>query len=355
MICPRGIAFSFGMLLSGGCSHHHPLAAPAAPLTPPTRLCGATESGNSAACRSVREVEHLLDAEPVILGMVDPPSGSQGAKVLTLKASGPRGATVFRAKWRPQSSADLINEPRKELAAYAVQRLFLTDDEFVSPPTVAHCFPLSSYRQFAKAEQPTFEVADCVLGFASYWLEDVQSVSAARKHGVLDSGDGVWDAARFDRDTLYRESVAKTNLLMFLIEHGDAHDDQFLLEVTPHGARAFVVDNSIAFLSIPNPMLLFREDWSNIHVPWLPKRAIERLRRLTDDDYTLLGTVAELELKDRQLVTPSELERAPSDGSAMSWHGSRLRFGLTTKEIALVRSQVGELLARPDLARLTGP
>jgi hypothetical protein len=342
------------LLLTGACSHHRQLSAPAAPLSPPTRLCGAPDSVGSAACRSPREIEQLLDVEPAILGMADTPTGSQGAKLLTLKANGPRGSSVFRAKWRPQSSADLINEPRKELAAYAVQRLFLADDELVSPPTVAHCFPLEEYRLFAHDEPATFSVADCVLGFASYWLEDVQSVSAAHRDGALGSGEGVWDAARFDRDTLYRESVAKTNLLMFLIKHGDAHDEQFLLELTPKGARAFVVDNSIAFLSIPNPMLLIRKDWSNIQVPWLPKRAIERLRQLTDEDYARLGIVAELELKERQLVTPSKLERATSDGTAMSWHGSRLRFGLTSKEIDLVRSQVSTLLARPDLARLTG-
>ncbi|MEO6601014.1 MAG: hypothetical protein ABIQ16_14130 [Polyangiaceae bacterium] len=341
------------VLIGAGCSHRHQLPLPAAPLTPPTRLCAAPESFGGGSCRPPREIENLLDAAPVMLGMVDPPTGSQGAKILTLKANGPRGSSVFRAKWRPQSSADLINEPRKELAAYAVQRLFLSDGELVSPPTVAHCFPLEDYRQFAPGERATFGVADCVLGFASYWLEEVQSVSAARRVGTLGSGDGVWDAARFDRDTLYRESVAKTNLLMFLIKHGDAHDDQFLLEVTPKGARAFVVDNSIAFLSIANPMLLFRKDWSNIHVPWLPRRAIERLRQLTEEDYARLAVVAELELKDRQLVTPSELERAPTDGTAMSWHGRRLRFGLTSKEIELVRSQVSTLLARPDLARLT--
>jgi hypothetical protein len=40
---------------------------------------------------------------------------------------------------------------------------------------------------------------------------------------------------------------------------------------------AFVVDNSISFQSIKNPMLLFRQDWSQIRVPALPKKAIERL------------------------------------------------------------------------------
>jgi len=39
----------------------------------------------------------------------------------------------------------------------------------------------------------------------------------------------------------------------------------------------------------------------------------------------------------------------------MSWHGSRLRIGLTANEIALVRSRVRTLLERPDLPQLLAP
>jgi hypothetical protein len=39
----------------------------------------------------------------------------------------------------------------------------------------------------------------------------------------------------------------------------------------------------------------------------------------------------------------------------MSWHGSRLRIGLTRGEIELVQSRVRELLARPDLASIVEP
>lgn len=45
---------------------------------------------------------------------------------------------------------------------------------------------------------------------------------------------------------------------------------------------------------------------------------------------------------------------AKSDERARSWHGRRLRIGLTRDEIALVQSRIRDVLARPDLARMPG-
>jgi hypothetical protein len=326
-------------LLSAGCAKHIPLAEPAAPLTPPTHLCAAAEA--PPHCRKAFDVERLLGDEAELLGMADTPSGMQGAKILTLRAHG----SVLRVKWRPLSSGNLLNEPRKELAAYAVQKLFLDESELVVPPTVAHCFPLAPYRRFAPKETASFKGIDCVLGFASYWLEGVETVHAAREDDWLDDGDGIFDPELFERDPLYRRSVANSNLLTYLINHGDAHDEQFLLEKSARGLRAYVVDNSIAFRSIKNPMLLFRQDWSHIQVSALTPSALDRLAKLTDDDYARLGTVAELERSGEQLVRVSSDEPpSASDGSTMSWHGPRLRIGLTAGEIALVRSRAGDLL-----------
>lgn len=290
-------------------------------------------------------MERLLAGETEILGMADTPSGMQGAKILTLRTTDASGRhDVLRVKWRPQSSGDLLNEPRKELAAYAVQKLILDEAELVVPPTVAHCFPLAEYRRFAPKETASFPELDCVLGFASYWLEGVETVHAAREDGLLGHGTGIFDAQLFERDPIYRSSVANSNLLTYLINHGDAHDEQFLLEKSARGLRAYVVDNSIAFRSIKNPMLLFRQDWSHIQVSALTPSALDRLAALTDADYARLGTVAELERRDGQLVRVSPVEPPQSDGSTMSWNGPRLRIGLTAGEIALVRSRAGELL-----------
>jgi hypothetical protein len=260
---------------------------------------------------------------------------------------------VLRAKWRPQSTEDVINEPRKELAAYAVQHLFLDETELVVPPTTAHCFAGPQYRHFDPKARPSLPGADCVLGFLSYWLEDAKSVKSARKTGLWGRGRGVWDARRYKRDRANRDSVSNGNLLTYLIHHGDAHDEQFVLQASPRGLRAFVVDNSIAFRSIKNPMLLLREDWSSIQVPALSAKAIARLKALTPADFARLGNISELALRDGTLVPISPSEPLVSDGTTMTWNGSHLRIGLTSGEIQLVAARTRDLLSRKDLDALT--
>jgi hypothetical protein len=288
--------------------------------------------------------------------MAPTPSGQQGAKILTLRAPLGARSVVLRAKWRAQSTASILNEPRKELAAHAVQKLFLDETELAAPPTVAHCFPLAEYSAFDPDERASFDGIDCVLGFVSYWLESVRTPSSARQDGLL-SGEGksFWDPALFEKDPMYRRSAANTNLLAYVIRHGDPHNTQFLLEQTPQGLRTYVVDNSIGFRSIKNPIYLLREDWAKIRVPRLPKRTVERLRALTDEDFAALATVTELQLQGRQLARVATPAPANSDESAMSWNGSRLRIGLTRGEIELVQSRIGDLLARPDLASIVEP
>jgi hypothetical protein len=290
-----------------------------------------------------------------ILGMDDPPGGLQGAKILTLRGSAGGRSVTFRVRWRAQSTADVINEPRKELAAYAVQKLFLNDEELVAPPTAAYCFSLAAYRRFAPDEKASFRGVDCVLGFATYWLEGVKTVSSAREDGWVGNSDStLWDPRLFERDPMYRASISKCNLLTHLINHGDAHGGQLLLEQTPRGLRAYVVDNSVAFLSIKNPVMLFREDWSQLLVPWLPQGSIARLQSLNRQDLAQLGVVQELELRDRRLLPRKPNSTAyPNDAGAIRWSGTRLRIGLTDSEIDLVSSRIRELLARPDLAKLT--
>ena len=336
------------VLSLAGCAKHIPLAAPAAPLTPPTRLC----SGNEGQCRNATDVEALFGGPLEIIGVTDTPGGMQGAKLLTLRGHDRWGDSVIRAKWRAQSTEDLINEPRKELAAYAVQKLFLDETEFVVPPTVAHCFALAQYRRFESAARSSFPSVNCVFGFLSYWLEDAQTVGAARAHGLLPAGAGIWDARLFERDPEYRDTVSNGNLLTYLINHGDAHEDQFVLQSTPRGIRAFVVDSSISFRSLKNPMLLLRQDWSELQVPALNQKSLDRLRRLTNSDFKRLGNVSELEVRAGVLVQALPREPLESDGTAASWRGSRLRVGLTRGEIELVSARTHDLLSRPDLAQL---
>src|SRR5215510_13639937 len=137
------------------CSSAAPLAAPAAPLTEPTVLC--TTAQNSR-CNSAEAVESWLRAPSLqIVGSAPTPGGQQGAKLLTLTVPRGTGSIVFRAKWRSLDTESLINDPRKELGAYAVSKLFLDPDEYVVPPTSGHCFELDHYRRrVSEHAEPSF-------------------------------------------------------------------------------------------------------------------------------------------------------------------------------------------------------
>ncbi|HTE53262.1 MAG TPA: hypothetical protein VK698_20550 [Kofleriaceae bacterium] len=314
-------------------------------LTEPARLC---RSGPTDACRSAAEVEKWLERSDIeILRSTPTPAGVQGARVLTLRLADEPHA-VFRAKWRAHSTTTSRNSPRRELAAYAVQKLFLEPDEYVAPPTAPHCFPLDEYRAAVdRKAKPTFPETRCVYGILSYWLEDVQPLGDAEKAGWFDGEHAhALDRALFEKNTGYRDSIATVNLFTYLIAHADSHARNFLITRDRAAPFVYSVDNSLSLGLARNANLPDRSDWSRIRVPALPRSRIERLRRI-GDRVDRLRSVAELERKDRGLVVvePS-IDAPPSDG--MDWKDSRLRVGLTADEIEGVRDRVARLLERVD-------
>lgn len=332
-----------GSLLLGCTSGNGRLADPAAPLTPPTKLCG--EPAPNEPCRTVSEVEGWLrDPNLAILGVSSTPGGMQGAKVFTLAV--PRGTTrvVFRAKWRSYASGGLINDPRKELGAYAVQKLFLEPHQAVVPPTTGRCFDLPKYKkQVERSATATFEGTSCVFGVLSYWLENVKDVEAAEEAGILDS-QSLYDEDLFEHNPTYRRSVADVNLLSYLVRHGDAHGKQFLL-TTDTRHRAYTVDNSIAFESIKNVMLLFREDWSQIQVPALARESIYRLASLKRADLDALTVVEQYENRGGQLVPVAVTPEVGAD-AGVRWVGQQLKVGLTATELGGVWTRTREIVQR---------
>ena len=318
--------------------------APAAPLTEPTSLCRHKVLFES--CRSAGEVEGWL-AHPhlAILGSAPTPGGVQDARVLTLRVP-TLPPVVFRAKWRAESTATRRNSPRRELAAYAVGKLFLDEREYVVPPTVPHCFPLDEYREkIDKAARPSFRGTQCVYGILSYWLEDVQSLGAARKAGWFHGARGhVFDRKLFDGNETYHDSMATVNLFTYLIAHADSHAANFVITSDRDEPFVYSIDNSLSLGLARNAKLAPEDDWSRLRVPALPRDAVERLRKAASrvDE---LRSCAELERRDGQLIVVERRSSAPPrDG--MDWVEGRLRVGLTASEIAGVRDRIARLSER---------
>ena len=321
-----------------GCAKHY---AP----TLPAHLC--REGQAAVPCRTPEDVESLLAGDLEILDADTPGFGLQRTRVLTLRSAGP-GRVVFRAKWRAHTTTTATNSPRFELAAYAVQKLFLAPSEYVVPPTAPYCFPIDAYREHVdETARETFPRSGCVYGVLSYWLEGVTTVFDAHSEGWLHGlHRHLLDLDLMNRDAAYRNSVARVNLLTYLIRHGDSHARNFVIARTdtqPAAHAVYSVDNSKSLTLRKNPRIEPRHDWSSIHVPSLPRGAIERLRHA---DLSSLSRIAVLQPGRNRLVA-RPVDTAVSR-TGVDWSDARLVIGLTDLEIEVLRTRIAELLERVD-------
>jgi hypothetical protein len=316
---------------------------PAAPLSMPKVLCTAGLQP-AVPCRPADEVERrLVSPDLEILGATGTPSGIQGARVLTLRTPGPP-AVVLRAKWRAQSTITSKNDPRRELVAYAIQKLYLEPSEYVVPPTAAHCFPLAVYRArvWGRA-QPTVRAVPCVLGFLSYWLEDVTGLKDAGREGWFDWEDDALDGDLFAENPTYRDSVANMNLLTYLIDHADTHTAQFVIRRDPSAPVVYSVDNSMSFGVKRNTRV--RKDWAKIQVPALSGRHVERLRQASIDS---LASIAELEPDASGRLVPRAPRARAAEADGIRWRDGRLVIGMTAAELDMLRDRVTLLFLAID-------
>jgi hypothetical protein len=321
-----------------------PAPAPAARLTGPTRLC--VVSAQLPSCRSADEVERwLADPDLEIVGAALPPTGIQGARVLTLRTAGPE-PIVFRAKWRAYATSSSKNSPRRELGAYQVQKLFLDPDQFVVPPTAPHCFGLDAYRARVDGRAAaTFREFPCVYGVLSYWLEEVQTLPDAGRAGWFHWSGGALDVDLFAANPIYRDAVANLNLVTYLIGHADSHWKQFLIAKDPRVPVVYVVDNSMSFGAKKNTRV--KQDWSQIRVPSLPSSSIERLRRAGPAVDALLS-VADLEQQGDSMVRARTSVSSGRFSGEAAWADGRIRIGLRPDEVAGLRARLAALLDRID-------
>jgi len=351
----RAASVLAGLVIIVGCSKGKgtTAVAPLASLTPPATLC--TELAPAEACNRAEQIEAWLsDPALVIIGTSATPAGRQGAQLLTVSAPQGGGKFVFRAKWRPISSGTINNDPRKELAAYAVAKLFLEPHEYVLPPTTGHCFELEHYRSRVSVDaEPSFakQGVRCVFGTLSYWLENVSDPEAAHKAGKW-AKDDIFDEQLFATNLAYRKAIADLNLLTFLIRHGDSHAYQFLITTDRPTPRAYTVDNSIAFRSMKNVMLLFRKDWSAIQVPALSRRSIDRLAALSEEAWTRLLVIEQYRAVEGMLVPAERTGIVGPPDAGLRWVGLGLQIGLEEAEIRGVRARLAALVRDSEAGNL---
>jgi hypothetical protein len=256
--------------------------------------------------------------------------GDRTQRVVLAYADG----STLGAKWAKSAprGEEFNNVPRYEVAAYALQKLFLDEPDYVVPPTVARGVPLDVYRVYEPNVAPTFSGTSSVLVVLQYWLFNVTALDHV-------------DRARLERDTSYARHFGNLNVLTYLIRQADANSGNVLISRDSLQPRMFSVDNGVAFASLESDR---GNDWKFLRTDRLPRTTVERLRALDREDLErALAVVAQFEIRDGQLVpVPPTTNLDPGHGVRRK--GNLLQLGLTRREIDAVDSRRRSLLRRVD-------
>jgi hypothetical protein len=285
-----------------------------------------------------RAYELLASADLELRSHREAGGGTTGAEKHTVYFA---SADVEMAtKWKdvPGRLDGVNNSPRKELAAYAIQRIFLAPEDYVVPAAAARCATIETYRERHSSASPTVEGTECVLGVLSVWITHVTVP------------DELYDEERFLTDPQYAYYMSNFNLLTYLIDHRDGRDGNLLVSKNEGDRRVFAVDNGISF----GPLVFnyFVPNWMKLRVAAVRKESIDRLREVRREDLDFLLVVAQLEVDDEGVLraVPPGAPFDPDVG-AVARSGS-VQFGLTTSEIDDVFARVEALIEAVDEGRV---
>jgi hypothetical protein len=279
------------------------------------------------------QVERLLafeEAEP--LGFRRTRSGTSGAERVELRF--PRAGEQFwvKAKRMPEDLDGINNAPRKELAAYAIQRLFLDPEEYVVPTPVARCMPLDAFRRDHPGTSSTLPGIRCVLVLLSVWLQDVTLPET------------LYDERRFLEEPSYAYFLSNFNLLTYLIDHRDGRAGNFLVASDDSRRQVFSVDNGVSFDPDFPFYNWFVPNWNAIRVAALRRESVERLRGLEERDLDFLLVVEQLEMDEAGVLRRVEPTAPIDPEEGASYRDGVVQLGLTEDEIEDVWERIEELL-----------
>jgi hypothetical protein len=264
-------------------------------------------------------------------------AGVTGAKRQRVRLESVPEGREFMVKWKPFPPGRLDgpnNSPRREIAAYEIQKLFLAPESYVVPTSTLRCTPLERVHEMRQDLPASLPGTRCVLGLFSLWIEDVRVP------------DALYEPERFYADPVYAHFIADFNLLTYLIRHRDGRAGNFLVSTDESRRQVFAVDNGIAFSGMIYNY--FVPNWDVIRVPALRRTSLEQLRRLERGDLDRFAVIYQLQRgADGQLhgVTPGP-DLDPDAG--VSVEGDTVQIGLTRREIDQVWDRIQRVLKRVD-------
>ena len=279
-------------------------------------------------------------------------AGELQAKQVERTARGTTGALVLinhdavsgkDIKWKFKKNVpgwvDSFNtSPRKEIAAYNVQKFFLDPEDYVVPTALPACIPRERFMKRGGYAAATLEGTDCVLGLASIWMKDVTVP------------DTLYDESRFLKDPTYAYFMSNFNLLTYLIQHRDGRVGQFLVAKDDKRRQVFSIDNGISFGFWPYNF--FIEQWEDIHVPALRQDSIERLRKIQRQDLDFLAVLVQFELDENLVLKPVPVGKNLNPKEGATYTDGVLQYGLSISEIDAVWDRIQHVIAEVDAGNI---
>ncbi len=241
----------------------------------------------------------------------------------------------------PEDLDGINNSPRKELAAWKLQMLFLDPVDYTVPATALRCVPLDREANYTGQTTANIAGTDCRLREVTVWMEDVTLP------------DALYEQERFANDVAYAYHLANFNILAYLINLRDNRTGNVLVSKDPANRRVFAVDNGVSFGTIwYNWIYPPTYAWRTIRVPALPRRSVDRLRAVGREDLDFLMVVAQMEV-DAAGVLHNVAPGPPiePDGGA-NFDGKTLQLGLTRSEIDAVWQRIRRLVERVDAGEI---
>lgn len=229
------------------------------------------------------------------------------------------------------------NEPRYELAAYALQKLLFDAGREVVPPTALRSMPLGEFRAIDPRAVEAFEGTGAALFVVQCWLQGAKPLPVR------------FDETRFARDRAFARAMANLNVLTYLIEHKDSNPGNVMVTGDGAAVRLWAIDNGVAFASEEGDRGVY---WKKLYVSAIDPAVHARLEALEIDAlHRQLGVLAELVLEGgRWRARPPGENLGPSVGVRRA--GEVLQLGLTRTEIGAVNRRVQLLLRQVRSGRV---
>jgi hypothetical protein len=291
--------------------------------------------------------EHLLGDTPIddehtqVLSVEGAGGGVTGAHRDEIRF----GDEQVRVKWKRFPVGTLEganNSPRRELAAYELQKLFLEPEDYVVPTSAARCVPTEIILRRNPDAPISVEGTGCVLGLLSLWMDDVEVPA------------DLFEPERFREDPTYAYFLSNFNVLTYLIGHKDGRDGNFLVAKDPKRRQVFAVDNGVAFDIAYGGIWFnwFVPNWNTIRIPAIRQDTVERLRGVRRADLDGLGVLVQFEGDENGIL--QNVAPGPNLGPdrPVRIREGTVQLGLKKGEIDDVWGRIQDLLADVDAGKL---